>query len=303
MGAGRETGADLFMTPQTRTTLKALPVVLKAQPDELLSSWLARHARYYGVGPLRLLRHCGLSSPSLEALDQEISFGQKIMLAGFFHREPSEIAAMTNGAIRPEFRSLIRKSLPVQRCRYCVAERSEAGGAIRKSWMQGWRVTCRVCGNRLVDISSTLETEKQSRQFAQHWELACVGEAIFESCMSNPHQYGSSPMTVLRLLLMRRWPAPRELWSGYRPSRLLNVILPGFDDVVQNLELKPSQFHNFVRLVGLRIPLLAGVAIVMRDPVHVLSQLRDNSYVQDRKCFARIEIETARAPDEIYLGT
>jgi hypothetical protein len=28
---------------------KPLPVVLKAARDELLSSWLARHARFYGV--------------------------------------------------------------------------------------------------------------------------------------------------------------------------------------------------------------------------------------------------------------
>jgi hypothetical protein len=71
-----------------------LPVTPRAQPDELLSSWLARQARFYGVGRLRLLHHCRLSSPSLEALDQEISFGQQTMLAGLLHREPSEIAAM-----------------------------------------------------------------------------------------------------------------------------------------------------------------------------------------------------------------
>jgi hypothetical protein len=35
---------------------KPLPVVLKAARDELLSSWLARHARFYGV--------TGRSSPS-----------------------------------------------------------------------------------------------------------------------------------------------------------------------------------------------------------------------------------------------
>jgi hypothetical protein len=102
MGAGREPGADLFMTTQTKDTIKPLPVILRAQPDELLSSWLARHARFYGVGRLRLLHHCRLSSPSLEALDQEISFGQQTMLAGLFHREPSEIAGMTTSGSDPK---------------------------------------------------------------------------------------------------------------------------------------------------------------------------------------------------------
>ena len=96
-------------------------------------------------------------------------------------------------------------------------------------------------------------------------------------------------MTALRLLLMPRRPFPRELWDGYRPSRLLNVVLPGFDDLVHRLGLKAAQFHNFVHFVGLRVPLLAGVAIVMRDPVNVISQLRDNLSFQDRDRFASIE--------------
>jgi hypothetical protein len=276
------------MTTEAKDTIKPLPVVRRAQPDELLSSWLTRHARFYGVGRLRLLHHCRLSSPSLEALDQEISFGQQIMLAGFFHREPSEIAAMSHVAIRPEFRSLVRRTLPVQRRRYCfeVAEQSEASGAIGKSWMQGWRITCRVCGNRLTDTPATLESKTQSGHFAEYREMACEGETIFESCISGPRQSGPSPITVLRPLLMPRWTAPRELWSGYRPSRLLNVVLPGFDDVAYSLRLKPTQFHNFVHFVWLRIPLLAGVAFVRRDPVNVISQLGDNSYVQDRQRYA-----------------
>ena len=279
------------MMPQTKDIIKSLPIVLREQPDELLSSWLARHARYYGVGRLRLLHHCRLSSPTLEALDQEISFGQQIMLAGYFHREPSEIAAMSHVAVKPEFHNLIRRSHPVQWCQYCskVAERSEGGSAIGKSWMQGWRITCRICGNRLVDTSATFESKTHWDSFARYWEMGCEGEAIFESCLSNPAQSGPSPMTALRLLLMPRRPFPRELWDGYRPSRLLNVVLPGFDDLVHRLGLKAAQFHNFVHFVGLRVPLLAGVAIVMRDPVNVISQLRDNLSFQDRDRFASIE--------------
>jgi hypothetical protein len=37
------------------------------------------------------------------------------------------------------------------------------------------------------------------------------------------------------------------------------------------------------------MPLLAGVAILMRDPVNVISQLRDNLSFQVRERFASIE--------------
>jgi hypothetical protein len=52
------------VTGAAQEIITPLPVVLKAQPDELLSSWLARHATYYGVARRRLLNHVGLSAPS-----------------------------------------------------------------------------------------------------------------------------------------------------------------------------------------------------------------------------------------------
>jgi len=37
---------------------RQLPVVLPPYPDELLSSWIGRHAAFYLVLPLVMLRHC-----------------------------------------------------------------------------------------------------------------------------------------------------------------------------------------------------------------------------------------------------
>ena len=103
------------------------------------------------------------AAPHSTIWSAKMRFGQQIMLVGFFHREPCEIAAMSHVAIRPEFRSLIRRSLPVQQCQYCAeaAEPSEAAGAIGKSWMQGWRITCRVCGNPLVDTAASRQLGMQ----------------------------------------------------------------------------------------------------------------------------------------------
>ena len=66
------------MTRHAQEFLRPLPVVLRPRSDELLSSWLTRHAAYYGVTRRRLLDHVGISSPSVEALDREITLGQRI---------------------------------------------------------------------------------------------------------------------------------------------------------------------------------------------------------------------------------
>ena len=65
------------------------------------------------------------------------------MLAGCFRRQPFEIAA-----VRSNMRALVGASAPQQICQACAekAKRADAKGAIGKSWMQGWRITCRVCG-------------------------------------------------------------------------------------------------------------------------------------------------------------
>ena len=40
------------------TPARRLPVRLPPHSDELLSSWIGRHAAFYAVPPLVMLRHC-----------------------------------------------------------------------------------------------------------------------------------------------------------------------------------------------------------------------------------------------------
>ena len=46
-----------------------LPIVLAPAADELLSSWIYRHAAFYDVPPLAMLRHCLNDISSLRAVD------------------------------------------------------------------------------------------------------------------------------------------------------------------------------------------------------------------------------------------
>jgi hypothetical protein len=52
---------------------KQLPVVLPAVPNELLSSWISRHAAFYGVSPRAMLRHADPDARSLRAADDNLT--------------------------------------------------------------------------------------------------------------------------------------------------------------------------------------------------------------------------------------
>ncbi len=52
---------------------KQLPVILPPVPDELLSSWSARHAAFYGVSLRAMLRHADPDARSLRAADNHLT--------------------------------------------------------------------------------------------------------------------------------------------------------------------------------------------------------------------------------------
>ena len=279
------------MTPHVQETVRPFPVVLRARPDELLSSWLTRHAAYYGVTRRRLLDHAGILSPSVEALDREITLGQQIMLAGYFRRQPFEIAAMSYETVRSNMRALTRPSAPQQSCQACAekAERADAKGAIGKSWMQGWRITCRVCGARLTNEDDPQMAEVSAERFSDYWDSALDGESLFEIYATAATETGTSPLSIATLLCLPRWPAPGELSDGYRISRVLNIVVSGFDDFAHRMGQSRAMSRGLFLPLSLRIPLLAGVAITMRDPKAILSSLYDHALPRTRQRFAKVD--------------
>jgi hypothetical protein len=300
--AHHKSGANLFVTYCARRVINPLPVVLKPQPDELLSSWLARHATFYGIARRRLLDHVGLSTPSLEALDYKPSLSVQIMLAGFFHCEPGAIAAMSHAAVRDDLHCLVRRISSLQACRRCTEKGENAGaaGVVLKSWMQGWRITCRSCGSRLIDLArekTTTNELDQTSLFSEHWDFAREGEEIFERHALGAVEAVPSPLTIMQLLLLPRWPEPGEMSAVYRQLRLLNVLLPGFDETVHQRGLKATWSTKLVLPIPFRVPLLAGLAIVMRDPQKMISYLRVHTRFHGTKRFNQIE------PGEITATT
>lgn len=74
---------------------RQLPVRLPPYPDELLSSWINRHATFYAVPPLVMLRHCLPEASAVRAADLHLCNDQEIRLANIFATEPAVVHRMT----------------------------------------------------------------------------------------------------------------------------------------------------------------------------------------------------------------
>ena len=108
---------------------KPLPVVLKAARDELLSSWLARHAQFYGVTGSFFAKWLGLGDFRLSALDYRLALEQVARLTEKFRCDPVTLIDMTQiNTLDGQVCSLISRGRPLQIC-YPCADRYAHDGA------------------------------------------------------------------------------------------------------------------------------------------------------------------------------
>lgn len=143
MGAGVRCRGGIRMMENTPP--RHLPVRLLPVADELLSSWIGRHAAVYAVPPLVMLRHCLPEASSLRAADLHLSSDQEIRLASIpGRRAPNDLRhcrAIIASAPRRETSAVLHELQPW----------SYGTGAILRSQLLGWRITCPLCGNQLRD--------------------------------------------------------------------------------------------------------------------------------------------------------
>ena len=265
------------MTGKTDDLPRALPLIAPPRVDELLSSWLTRIAQDYYIPPRRLLTHMGLSSPSVERLDLTLTFARAIAMSGFVRQPPDAIIAMTHTKLPADCQTLVRVKHPQQSCLSCALQlkRDGAAGAVLKSWMQGWRVTCRACGGAMADVWSEVDRAEPTAS-GQFGDNARAGEEIIEAYAGRRQSFQVSPATMLRLLLRRR-PTPQEIRDQPElPRRLIGTIIPEFDTIADEHGLNTAIGRSVVLPMIIRVRLLAGVAAVMTNPLERLSRLRQS---------------------------
>ncbi len=273
--------------------IRPLPVLLPALPDELLSSWLGRHAAFYRVSGGRLLRHCGVDAGSTRGLDLALSAHDQRLLAHAFRTDPRVLRRMTQSRGRRRPALLIATDRPMQVCGRCVIRHDAAPktrGARLRSWMEGWRVSCPVCGARLDDCRPMNMLNKANPAdplLARVAEHAAEGEMILEEAVRRDPP-GGSAITLMRSLLLPR-AHPWQASPTADIPRLLNVVIPGFDDFLRDTSPGFRRPGTLLLPMSVRIPVLAGVARVARQPSHwterLLSTVGDSARPGLAACF------------------
>ncbi|MBC7283464.1 TniQ family protein [Hoeflea sp.] len=247
---------------------RQLPVTLLPVAGELLSSWIGRHAAFYAVPPLVMLRHCLPEARSLRAADLHLGDDQKIRLAKVFATEPAVVRRMTFTNVAQSSRRLIAVR-PQQSCPNCNARRTEPGPTLR-SQLVGWRLTCPICG----DLFRDADGRELPSPFWQYRDTAILGEQLLDNEAERGIATWASPAEIARLLLMRRIPRPvsraKDLWR----FRVLGAIIPNLDGIIAaEQENLPTPASPILRL-HMRPALLAGIAIVERAGPEMLRMLR-----------------------------
>ncbi|MGH1460331.1 MAG: TniQ family protein [Paracoccaceae bacterium] len=254
-----------------------LPVTLPPAPDELLSSWISRHAAFYGVTPLTMLHHCLPEASSLREVDMHMRKDQAHRIENMFRTDSKTVRAMTfEKATKPMYRFIAKA--PTQSCAKCT---SLGPVPIRRSQLQGWRITCPICGGWLQSETST----DHSEELAPYRDAALRGEKLLHDEAESGIPSWGSPMELAQLMLIRRisWPLPREddLWR----YRVLGVLIPEFDAILSTL----TSFHHSpkhpILPLHVRPALLAGVAIVHRSGPEMLRMLQRHTFGPTRDKF------------------
>ncbi|MQX12701.1 TniQ family protein [Sinorhizobium fredii] len=258
---------------------RQLPVRLAPYPDELLSSWIIRHAAFYEVPPLAMLQHCLPEVQSLRTSDLDMTESQVARIARMFSADPARVLRMTFSNIARSSRRLIA-SEPRQLCCSCSPITNELQPVLRSQFL-GWRITCPLCGN----VIQNTDGGARPSPFSRYHNSALIGEQLLDDEAERGMQNWMAPSEIAGLLLMRRVPKAFPAYYERSGYRVLGVIIPDLDDVLRMETSKlPSRASTLLPL-HLRPALLAGVAIVQRAGPEMLHMLRSHMMGENKARF------------------
>lgn len=212
------------------------------------------------------------------AADLNLIEDQVARIAHMFSIEPTTVRCMTFSNIPQSSRRMIA-SEPRQSYSTCRQTADGLPVTLRSQFL-GWRITCPLCGGTLQPIGEG----HGNAPFAGYHHAALMGEEMLDNEAEHRTENWVSPSEIASLLLMRR--VPKSL-PGYQPSgyRVLGVIIPDLDDVLQTeISKLPSRASPILPLY-LRPALLAGVAIVQHAGPEMLRMLSNHMMGENKARF------------------
>lgn len=254
--------------------------------DELLSSWIIRHAAFYAISPKDVLRHCLGEAMSLRTVDLRLREDQLTRLGYMFATEVAYIRRMTFVNVAPHLHRFI-SPVPVHACTRCSVAHTEPRPVFRGEFT-AWRVTCKACGDFLVHPTASNSRSPVSRYIP----LALHGEHLIDEEVERGVRTWASPTAIARLLLMRRLTFCAPGAAGHWRARMLSSVIPDLDDVCCGCDLAlPSPAYPIMP-IHLRSAWLAGVATVEQAGPAMLDILRSQMLNNNPIDFG----ETSRKP-------
>ena len=211
-------------------------------------------------------------------LDLSLSRRDAALLADILRCSPHLIRNMTQsrgGRVRSR---LVAVRQPPQVCRPC-AHRHAASALTRgtrlRSWMEGWRLTCPICGGALEDFrlyTRLFRADPSDALLVMIERSAREGEQIMDRA-SRRRGGGSTHAMLMRSLLLPQAPKSGTREAAAVAPRLLNLVVPGSQDFLQRLS--PATWPCPARMLPLsiRAPVLAGVAAVSKRPDYWIAKL------------------------------
>jgi hypothetical protein len=280
------------MTNDLEKDHRPLPVVLGPVADELLSSWLVRHAAYYGVTASFFAQWLMLGTRNLSVLDHRLGLAQVARLSEKLRCDPITLIAMTFVDAPGRSAELICRGRAPQICRACADRyaREGASGAVPKHWRKAWRVTCPVCGAPLSDTNDrpdARETLRETSPFGRLWREALAGEAIMEGFLRGDCSFESSPVALMRALLVQTW---RPCGANGRNPVIgwaLGTLIPEFDELARPIKRRINHAAVATLPISFRPALLAGLSRAIAHPA-VLDAIRDETIFRGRTAFERL---------------
>jgi hypothetical protein len=255
-----------------------LPVILSPLTDELLSSWINRHAAFVGESCMRLLRHYRIDVPAVRDLDLELSRCDGSKLAEALRCSPQVLRNMTQSRGGRMRNGLVAIRQPTQICRPCAVRHSADSvtrNARLRSWMEGWRITCPICRTELEDFrlyTRLFRADPADTLLMQIKDIAREGEQKIDRS-SRRGRGVSTYAALMRSLLLPRASriSPRNIAAT--TPRLLDLVVPGADDFFGRMAPENWPCTSRMLPLSVRIPVLAGVATVSGHPENWIGKL------------------------------
>jgi len=258
---------------------KPLPVVLAPAPDEVLSSWVERHAVFCGLGPAAMRRHCAPESPSLRALDRALTSEQEERLSHLFRLGPSILRQMTHEELGREVIGILVARDVDHRCERCARSLAEAGfpKAIPRAWFHTWRITCPQCGERVSPARSVAGAGVMLDLFPDLWAEALTGERLVNATLHHQTTALALPIPVMRLLrLLMIWTGSEQVpakGERQRDGWTLDAVVPGFDAALERHGIAIPRTTLINVPLPVRTALLAGLAMTAQHPAPAIQAM------------------------------